>query len=426
MSLRSIPKFDSAKFDLAKFDLTKYPALKPGVNFFKVAGQDCSDIYIGFSNRGIELNFEIAFELLRLFDGSHSLKKIISKISMISAIEVDEGRNLEESIFQISKILQLLSDARLIEFRTSPLPGKLPNKDLLPVNLVNSLKRMRAEANLYSWHPQIENGISAETLISKRRYFSIMIYGRNRLALSLFTVLQASGFSLIKLTDRAYSASANSKAQIEPDEVCGLAIRGSDVGLQKALVLADLARNSQLFPLESLVFPELPDLIISTESIPQETMQSWMSENIVHLPISNIIEEKIIIGPIVIPGKTPCLNCLNLWRADQFPHQSSFEILAALDSGEGKGLELPSAQVALLTGLITTQVIQVIQFLQSNQSNKNCTSVDSKISDGSVKLIGATLAINLFDPLDSISSSDETFGYRYWQPHISCGCQRLI
>ena len=421
MSLRSIPKFD-----LAKFDLTKYPALKPGVNFFKVAGHDCSGIYIGFSNRGIELNFEIAFELLCFFDGSHSLKKIISKISMISAIEVDEGRNLEESIFQISKILQLLSDARLIEFRTSPLPGKLPNKDLLPVNLVNSLKRMRAEANLYSWHPQIENGISAETLISKRRYFSIMIYGRNRLALSLFTVLQASGFSLIKLTDRAYSASANSKAQIEPDEVCGLAIRGSDVGLQKALVLADLARNSQLFPLESLVFPELPDLIISTESIPQETMQSWMSENIVHLPISNIIEEKIIIGPIVIPGKTPCLNCLNLWRADQFPHQSSFEILAALDSGEGKGLELPSAQVALLTGLITTQVIQFLQSNQSNQSIKDCTSVDSKISDGSVKLIGATLAINLFDPLDSISSSDETFGYRYWQPHISCGCQRLI
>jgi hypothetical protein len=410
MSLRTVPKFD----------LAKYPALKPGVNFFKVAGQDCSDIYIGFSNRGIELNFEITEQLLRLFDGSRSLEKITSIIKTEQDPATKSSQDCE------NQIPQLLSDARLVEFRTSPLPGKLPNKDLLPVNLVNSLKRMRAEANLYSWHPQIENGISAETLISKRRYFSIMIYGRNRLALSLFTVLQASGFSLIKLTDRAYSASANSMAQIEPDEVCGLAIRGSDVGLRKALVLADLARNSQLFPSESLVFPDLPDLIISTESIPQETMQSWMSENIVHLPISNIIEEKIIIGPIVIPGKTPCINCLNLWRADQFPHQSSFEILAALDSGEGKGLELPSAQVALLTGLITTQVIQFLQSNQSNQSIKNCTSVDSKISDGSVKLIGATLAINLFDPLDSISSSDETFGYRYWQPHISCGCQRLI
>jgi hypothetical protein len=259
--------------------------------------------------------------------------------------------------------------------------------------------------------------MSAEDLIGKRRNFSIMIYGRNRLALSLFAVLQASGFALIKLTDRTNSASSESRAQIEPDEVCGLAIRGSDVGLRKASVLADLARNSQLFPSENVLFPELPDLIISTESIPQETMQSWLSENIVHLPVSNLIENRIVLGPIVIPGKTPCLNCLNLWQADQFPHHNSFEILAALDSGEGKGLELPAAQVALLTGLMTTQVIQY------------CTSVGIQNvvnSEDAAKLVGATLAINLFDPLDSISSSDQTFGYRYWQPHIACGCQRLI
>lgn len=393
---------------------SKYPTLRPGVNFFKIAGPGCSDIYVGFSNRGIELKFEIAEELLRLLDGSNSLEKITS------IFEVAEDREFKESksgISQISIILQLLSAGRLIEFRTSPLPSKLPNKDLLAVNLVNSINRMRAEANLYSWHPQIDNGMSAEDLIGKRRNFSIMIYGRNRLALSLFAVLQASGFALIKLTDRTNSASSESRAQIEPDEVCGLAIRGSDVGLRKASVLADLARNSQLFPSQNVLFPELPDLIISTESIPQETMQSWLSENIVHLPVSNLIENRIVLGPIVIPGKTPCLNCLNLWQADQFPHHNSFEILAALDSGEGKGLELPAAQVALLTGLITTQVIQY------------CTSVGIQNvinSEDAAKLVGATFAINLFDPLNSISLDDETFGYRYWQPHTSCGCQRLI
>ena len=393
---------------------SKYPTLRPGVNFFKIAGPGCSDIYVGFSNRGIELKFEIAEELLKLLDGRNSLEKITS------IFEVTQGWELKESksgTSQTSIILQLLSAGRLIEFRTLPLPSKLPTKDLLAVNLVNSINRMRAEANLYSWHPQIDNGMSAEDLIGKRRNFSIMIYGRNRLALSLFAVLQASGFALIKLTDRTNSASSESRAQIEPDEVCGLAIRGSDVGLRKASVLADLARNSQLFPSENVLFPERPDLIISTESIPQETMQSWLSENIVHLPVSNLIENKIVLGPIVIPGKTPCLNCLNLWQADQFPHHNSFEILAALDSGEGKGLELPAAQVALLTGLITTQVIQY------------CTSVgihNVVNSEDAAKLVGATFAINLFDPLNSISLDDETFGYRYWQPHTSCGCQRLI
>ena len=393
---------------------TIFPALRPGVSFFKIAGQSRSDIYVGFNNRGIELKFQIAEQLLRLFDGRRSLKNITS---IIEAGQDQNSNSSEATQSSIAQILHVLSDERLIEFRTSPLPSQLPKKDLLPVNIINSRNRMRAEENLYSWHPQVDNGLSAEALIDKRRNFSIMIYGRNRLALSLFAVLQASGFTQIKLTDRTNSASNQSVTKIEPSDVCGLAIRGSDVGLRKALVLADLARNSQLFPAENLVFPAVPDFIISTESIPQEAMQIWLSQNIVHMPISNLIENKIIIGPIVIPGETPCLNCLNLWRADQFPHQNSFEILAALDSGDGKDLELPSAQVALLTGLITTQVIQY------------CSSLDSEgdlVFKNSIKLAGATLAINLFDPLDSISSSDETFGYRYWQPHLSCGCQRLI
>ena len=399
---------------------SKFPALRPGVNFFKIAGQSCSDIYVGFSNRGIELKFEIAEQLLRLFDGSRSLANITSIIETDQDQATKSSQVCENQISQILQILQILSEERLIEFRTSPLPNQLPKKELPAANLVNSLNRMRAEENLYSWHPQADTGISAETLIGKRRNFSIMIYGQNRLALSLFAVLQASGFTQVKLTDRTNSAGNDSVAQIEPSEVCGLAIRGSDVGLRKAVVLADLARNSQLFPTGNLAlpaFPVIPDLIISTQSVPQETMQNWLSENIVHLPISNLIENKIVIGPIVIPGKTPCLNCLNLWRAERFPHHNSFEILVALDCGEGKGLELPSAQVALLTGLITTQVIQYCSLLDSE---------GTQVSKNLIKLVGATLAINLFDPLGSISSDDETFGYRYWQPHISCGCQRLI
>ena len=399
---------------------SKFPALRPGVNFFKIAGQSCSDIYVGFSNRGIELKFEIAEQLLRLFDGSRSLANITSIIETDQDQATKSSQVCENQISQILQILQILSEERLIEFRTSPLPNQLPKKELPAANLVNSLNRMRAEENLYSWHPQADTGISAETLIGKRRNFSIMIYGQNRLALSLFAVLQASGFTQVKLTDRTNSAGNDSIAQIEPSDVCGLAIRGSDVGLRKPLVLADLARNSQLFPTGDLAlpaFPVIPDLIISTQSVPQETMQNWLSENIVHLPISNLIENKIVIGPIVIPGKTPCLNCLNLWRAERFPHHNSFEILVALDCGEGKGLELPSAQVALLTGLITTQVIQYCYSLDSEET---------QVSKNLIKLVGATLAINLFDPLGSISSDDETFGYRYWQPHISCGCQRLI
>jgi hypothetical protein len=404
------------------FDLQRTPKLRPGVKFFRIIGQVnrdvASKIYVGYSHRGIELKFEIASQLLQLLDGSHSLKNILQLLST-------NGPDFTSD--SVSDLLQILYSANFIEFRDSPVsPQLLRNKhekvtseksEILPVNLINSFNRMRAEENLYSWHPVVDVEKSVEVLIGKRRNFSIIIYGSNRLALALFAVFQASGFGTVKVIDRLGSTNFDSHAQIEPDEVCGLAIRGSDVGLRKTVVLADLARNSQLFPTENLGFPATPDFIISTESIPQEIMQQWMSEAIPHLSISNLIENKIILGPIVLPGNSPCLNCLDLWRAEQFPHHYSFEFLSALDSKNTKDLEIPSAQVALLAGLLATMIIDYCTFINSDGTERRFNAP---------KLIATTLTLNLLDPLNFETSEDKSVGYRYWQPHLSCGCQSLI
>ena len=424
-------------FDPKAFNPKSFPRLRPGVKFFKISDannqQFSSGIYIGFNHRGIEVKNEIAYQLLQLLDGSQSLESILRLVSM-NAFDpgTDSGTDSElvsvpdEGTTEVTHLLQVLSDANLIEFRSVPVSLQLlRNKstadkgDLLPINLINSFNRMQAEENLYGWHPAVNIGKGSQTLISQRRKFAIVIFGCNRLALSLFGVLQASGFSSIKIIDRSGSTNNASLVQISPDEVCGLAIRGSDVGLRKTIVISDIARNSQLFPAENLEFPVHPNFIISTESIPQEIMQQWMSEEIPHLVVSNLIENKIILGPIVLPGKTPCLNCLNLWRAEQFPHHSSFEFLSALDSEETGGLEIPSAQVAFLTGLLATYVIEYCAYVNLNGANSSA-GVEAK------GLIGTTLTLNLFDPLNFETSEDESVGYRYWQPHLSCGCQRLI
>ena len=425
-------------FDPKSFNPKAFPKLRPGVKFFKISDannqQFSSGIYVGFNHRGVELKSEIAYQLLQRLDGTQSLENILRLVSM-NAFEPGIDPNVNE----VTHLLQVLNDANLIEFRPAPVSlqllrnkskldksdrsatgkSKLDKSDLLPINLINSFNRMQAEENLSGWHPAVNIEKGSQALIGERRNFSLVIYGRNRLALSLFGVLQASGFSSIKIIDRSGSTNNDSLVQIAPDEVCGLAIRGSDVGLRKTIVISDIARNSQLFPAENLEFPVHPNFIISTESIPQEIMQQWMSEEIPHLVVSNLIENKIILGPIVLPGKTPCLNCLNLWRAEQFPHHSSFEFLSALDSEETGGLEIPSAQVALLTGLLATYVIEYCAYVNLNGANSSA-GVEAK------GLIGTTLTLNLFDPLNFETSEDESVGYRYWQPHLSCGCQRLI
>ena len=379
----------SLKFDIA-FSAASFPRLRSGVNYFAVGNEFNPCMYVGFSHRGVELESQIAKYLLQLLDGSHTLESIYQLLA----------GNLKE----VAEILKVLDREQLIEFRTSKLVTFVEG-EFAPVNLISFTNKMRAEENLYCWHPAISIDRSSESLINSRRNFAIIIFGRNRLALSLFSILQASGFSQVKIIDRSISSSFAASVQIAPEEVCGLAIRGSDVGMRKASVIADLARNSQLFPAQDLAFPTVPDFIISTETIPQETLQRWMSEATPHLAISNLIENRVEIGPIVLPGKSPCLNCLSLWRSEQYPHHKEFELIAALDGAQVKSLELPSAQVALLSGIIAIHVIEYCanQF----QPNQNVS-----------QLVGATQSTNLFDPQGA--------EVRYWQPHIACGCQSLI
>ena len=395
-----------------------FPKLKPGVSYFKTEDVSKSFLYVGFKHRGIELTSDIAPFLLKQLDGSKSFETICRAIAL--KIESESGGPVKLLEREITEILDALYLAEFIEVRSTQFETFITG-EFAPINSINLKNRLRAVENLYCWHPEVAAGRSTEELIESRRNFSIIIFGRNRLAISLFSILQASGFNQIKIIDRSISPTAAAMAQIAPDEVCGLAIRGSDVGVRKSLVIADLARNSQLFPPEEIKFPAIPDFIISTEAAPQETIQRWMSELIPHLAISKLIQNTVEVGPIVIPGKSPCLNCLSLWRSDQFPHHREFELIAALNGAHEKSLEIPSAQVALLAGLIAIHLIEyAANPVIDPSSNKTGTKL---IGD---KLIGATQSINLFDPFSSETTNNTGSQYRYWQPHISCGCQQLL
>ena len=395
------------------FGPNNFPKLKAGISYFKTEDKFKVFLYVGFKHRGIELTSEIAPLLLKQLDGTKSLKTIRQAIALkIESESKNRANHLEQ---EITGILSALYLAGFIEVRSTKFESVVAG-EFAPINSINLRNRLRAVENLYCWHPEVTAGRTTQELIESRRTFAIIIFGRNRLAITLFSILQASGFNQIKIIDRSISPTAAAMAQIAPDEVCGLAIRGSDVGVRKPLVIADLARNSQLFPMEDLKFPPIPDFIISTESAPQETIQRWMSELIPHLAISKLIENTVEIGPIVIPGRSPCLNCLSLWRSDQFPHHKEFEFIAALEGTQEKSLEIPSAQVALLAGLIA---IHLIEYSANPVFNPS-------IDETGAKLIGATQSINLFDPFSSGIINNSGSQYRYWQPHISCGCQNLI
>ena len=51
---------------------------------------------------------------------------------------------------------------------------------------------------------------------------------------------------------------------------------------------------------------------IAIGKVKNSDLQSWVSENLAHLIVRIGLGPNVIIGPLVIPGKTPCFNCVLL------------------------------------------------------------------------------------------------------------------
>ena len=112
-------------FDPNSFNPKSYPKLRPGVKFFKFNDknnqQSSSNIYVGFSHRGIEVKNEIAYQLLQLLDGSQSLENILRLVSMNAfhpgtdpGIDSELVSAPDADINDADNLLQVLYEANLI------------------------------------------------------------------------------------------------------------------------------------------------------------------------------------------------------------------------------------------------------------------------------------------------------------------------
>ena len=136
-------------------------------------------------------------------------------------------------------------------------------------------------------------------------------------------------------------------------------------------------------------------LIISTSDFLPDHLLELSLDGKVHLQIGNLSAGKVEVGPIVIPGQTPCYNCIALWKSEK--NESLGKLLVA--HKVATPLELPAASVTYLAGLIVSLV-------------------DSYLALNKSFLIGSSLVINLLKPLEYLE--------RFWQPNPRCGCLELL
>ncbi len=360
-----------------------YVRLKVGVRVLEIPAtpSDSKTIFVGTDRGGVLFPGLGLRGFLAHLDGSHKLSDFLtsdfySQEEIISALsELSQANLLVIAKEKLSTTAPVTSEShRISELRISP------------------------EANLATWYSATQN--DGRDLVKARTDFSILIFGSSRMAIALYSILQASGFSQTKIISgerSKFTTSGNraSSTHIRVDEICGLNITLADVGKTRGETITKIRHSAQLVPDKHANFPAIPDLVISTETAQPDYIQRWMSEGVAHLQISNLNESFIEVGPLVIPGMSPCLRCVGMQKFGAHKIQGMVEFSNAMESAP----ELSSASAATISGLVAAATIQLAD-------------------TGRSPLMRKSIRYNLLD----ICNPEHI----YWQPHIFCGCLEVI
>ena len=233
--------------------------------------------------------------------------------------------------------------------------------------------------------------LSSSDLFANRASKEILIFGSNQFTIQLLATLQSAGFS----KSRVIGSFGKDQLQLSADDISGGVIQSSDVGSTISQISKRISREHQLVNAgnQHQVTNSNPALIIAMQPIPADYQQRWLSESTPHFVISSIVENQIEIGPIILPGKTTCLRCIDLTAAANAltPEIASLNYLTSAE-------RLPAGVLALTVGLVA---LFATQFLDTN-------------SESLSPLISSALRIDLANPCKQ--------SHIRWQPNSMCGC----
>jgi len=357
-----------------------YPALKPGLLLIPL---NDNEFYIGESSDGLYIPSDPYLSILRTCNGQNSTEIIATSYGLPHGLILD--------------FLDELRAHNYIELR-----NHLPLEPGLDELARHYSERIAPEHELFTWRESTSDG--GESEVDARKHFTILIFGQNRLARAILANLQASGFS----QSRIISPLAQAGARITARDICGITTRPIDIGRKQSEFHKEIVLTSQLTQYQppytylnsgdgssqTTGAEKRVNLLISTTAATSDYVQRWISEGIPHLQISQPTTHSLEIGPLVIPGESACLNCVQLHRRDFLPPFISLAALGPLVYPRGR--ELTSASTSFAAGVITPYICEFA-------------------ARGSSSLKGHSLSIDLLEPLHDIR-------HHHWNIHPECGC----
>lgn len=238
-----------------------------------------------------------------------------------------------------------------------------------------------------TWTRLLDDGGGAR-LLAARRDRTVGLLGAGRLGLSMAVTLAAAGVGAVLIEDAL---------PVAPTDlgVGGYTVR--DLQLPRSEAAARVLRT--IAPDVRTTGPAgtRPDVMVLVEHGAADAHRAriLMSTAVVHLSVV-VREADVMVGPLVVPGRSACLRCLDLHRTQadaRWPAVAAQLAAAPAQPGGGEESVLAAIAGALAAGQVLAQL------------------------DGTgPRTLGAALEIRLPDAVPRL---------RDWPVHPTCGCTGL-
>ena len=227
------------------------------------------------------------------------------------------------------------------------------------------------------------DGDGGARILARRQGACISVHGLSRVGLSVASLLTAAGIGVVV-----------SAGQV-PGSPADLANQGLTGPAHPAARHGSARRSAGRSPGRPAHADRRPDLVILADCHRREMADALARDGIAHL--SAAASEAIgIVGPMVLPGRTACLRCLDLTRAERDPAWPM--ILAQLT---GCTADPPACDAVLAAAVAAQATAQALFFIDR-------ATTGSAVTNGTLELV----------------LPDWQWRRADWEPHHRCGCGR--
>jgi hypothetical protein len=346
------------------------PVLKPAL---RRLWRDATTLQLGVDPRSaVVLSGVGATEtrLLGALDGAHDHRDVLIAAAVL-------GVPLGEA----ERLLELLDTAGVLD-DGSAAPAALSE--------LSWAERARLRPDLAALSLGPPGAAPAPAILSARRRSAVRVVGGDRLGAQVAGLLAAAGVGHVHVLDPT--------ATVIADAAPG-GVSAADAGLPRERAAeAVVRRSAPSATVGPLPAGRAPDLTVLAAGRPDRAEQDALQRTAQpHLAVA-VRETTGVVGPLVVPGTSACLRCLDLARTERDPAWPA--LVAQL--AQRRSSSADACDVVLATVTAGYAAMQVLAFL------------DRKVSGGpQPATFGGTL---------ELASPDWRFRRRSWQPHPACGC----